>query len=360
VIPVLAPQGGWAQLEQQRLPGAVVLERMEAGFEQALARQPLCARELRIAGRSVRLEFAGERLVPLLTAALAHLAAPCGAEPALVIRIWDAKTTGVVPRLPRRPSGGLGLQRKAAGPGAVRRFYSELSQALYAFDTEQRRALCWFEDDSLRSWDIGAPLRPIFAWWAELLDAQLAHGAVVGTAAGAVLLAGKGGSGKSTTALSCFEAGLLLAGDDYVLIDRAQPHIAHSLYCTVKLAATELEQRFPQLAQRVIACGTPGDKRVVSLASRAGTGLASRLQLRAVAAHGIANDGAGALRDASAIEVLRALAPSSLLQLPGPAPRGLQRLGELVRGLPRFRFTAGRSSAANAHQVRLLLERSAG
>ena len=66
------------------------------------------------------------------------------------------------------------------------------------------------------------------------------------TASGGVLIAGKSGSGKSTTTLACLTSGLLYAGDDYVLADVAAEPYVHSLYSTAKLVPDNCD-RFPQL-----------------------------------------------------------------------------------------------------------------
>src|ERR1041384_4970322 len=113
----------WADVERLRLPSEVVLDEREAAFELASRRCGTIRRRFCIAGRSVLLEFAGAALVSKLTLALEHLAAS-PPEAALGVRVWDGRTTEPVPRLPRRPSPGLGLQRLVAGAGSIRRFYS--------------------------------------------------------------------------------------------------------------------------------------------------------------------------------------------------------------------------------------------
>ena len=61
------------------------------------------------------------------------------------------------------------------------------------------------EDASrLPPWERACPLRALLTWWAAPERLLMAHGAAVGSGEGALLLAGPGGSGKSTTALACF------------------------------------------------------------------------------------------------------------------------------------------------------------
>ncbi|NUN48582.1 MAG: ATP-binding cassette domain-containing protein [Candidatus Brocadiae bacterium] len=68
-----------------------------------------------------------------------------------------------------------------------------------AWDGGRREALAWAASaDSVPPWEIAAPFRSAWAWWAERCGAVLAHGAVVGDAEGAALITGVSGSGKST------------------------------------------------------------------------------------------------------------------------------------------------------------------
>ena len=58
---------------------------------------------------------------------------------------------------------------------------------------------------------------------------QLVHAAAVGSEAGAVLISGKGGLGKSTTALSCLGKGLTYVGDSHVVVQLDPFPRVHSL-----------------------------------------------------------------------------------------------------------------------------------
>ncbi len=90
------------------------------------------------------------------------------------------------------------------------------------------------------------PLCSLIGGWVRDLPLQLIHAGAVGTARGGVLITGKGGSGKSTTAAACLGSGLGLAGDDLVLVDMAGDLVVHSLLSTVKLEPSALA-RLPYL-----------------------------------------------------------------------------------------------------------------
>jgi hypothetical protein len=50
--------------------------------------------DYQIGGHTVRLRFAGEALIPRITRAFAHLAAPLTPTPDLVVCLWDSASTG--------------------------------------------------------------------------------------------------------------------------------------------------------------------------------------------------------------------------------------------------------------------------
>ena len=72
------------------------------------------------------------------------------------------------------------------------------------------------------------------------------HAAAVGTADGGVLIVGRGGVGKSTTALACLAAGMKYVADDYLVVQLDPEPRAFQLYGTAKLEASQL-RHFPEL-----------------------------------------------------------------------------------------------------------------
>ena len=98
----------------------------------------------------------------------------------------------------------------------------------------------------------------------------------MGTGDGAVLIPGKGGSGKSSTALTCLGAACRL-GDDYVGIGPI-PSARVLALCTAKLAPPQAA-RFPDLAKRATVGREATTRRRYSLAPE----LASQLRALSLA-----------------------------------------------------------------------------
>ena len=275
------------------------------------------------------------------------------------MRLWDSASTGVQPPAPPWPSLDFLARGEVShdfGEG-VRLSFRIDSGVLSVFTAATNTAFCWVRDPAqLPPWEAAAPLRPILAWWAENTGRQLAHAAAVGTPGGAVLLGARGGSGKSTTALACLEAGLLYVGDDYVMLEAGDPPVVNSLYSTAKLAPSNLDERFPRL--RALATGHPDieqDKVTLSLYEAFRDTVVPSLPLRAIVIPAISRSGEVALRAATAASALTALAPTTLFQLPSAGAGALARLGQIVSAVPRYHLELGRDLAANVRAIRELI-----
>ena len=114
-------------------------------------------------------------------------------------------------------------------------------------DLRQNIALYWLRDaQQFFYFETGAPLLTILNWWMGSHGKQMVHAAAVGTSEGGVLLVGKSGSGKSSTALACLDSKLLYAGDDHCFVETKPKPYAHSIFCSGKLSPKDFG-RFPFL-----------------------------------------------------------------------------------------------------------------
>ena len=324
-------------------------------FEQAA--QPGSERLFHIGTQTLRLRFANERLAPRLTPALEHLAAPSAAEarmgdrPTLTVCIWDSASTGVSMPPPPWSLDAYTPRGDILGQDGERfqvAFQSTVAGAgpLSILDRRQRVGIYWLNDArQLPDYECGAPLRNLLHWGLADAGYQYVHAGAVGHLGGAVLLAGKGGSGKSTTALACLEAGWRYLADDYCLL-RADPMPeVFSLYNSAKVRPDGL-QRFPQLRQHADMHDRLGDeKAIVFLQRHSPDPLALHLPLRAALVLRLTGQPGTKLAEASPAAALRALAPSTLFQLPGAGQASFQNLARLIRQIPCYYLEAGTNLA---------------
>ena len=311
--------------------------------ESALKCFPVRERALSVAGHSVRLRFAGPCLERLLMPALEHLATGPAGPAALRVALFDSASTGISPPPPPWDAADQGPRGVIEGYNCprFRTVYQPGADVLLLYNSEERSGVYWTPDHRrVPYWETSFPLRSLFHWWIEDQPLQLAHAAAVGLPEGGVLIAGPSGSGKSTTALACLDGDLLYAGDDYVLLGTS-PLWAHCLYNTAKLTS-DVEGWFPHLAAAVSNRERSGsEKALLFLARCASRKLIAGFPLRALLVPRITGLRETRLVRCGAGEAFRALAPTTLFQLPGGGRTAFDKLASMVREAPVYRLELG-------------------
>ena len=190
---------------------------------------------------------------------------------------------------------------------------------------------------------------------------------------GGVLLVGRSGSGKSTTSLACIGSTLGYAADDYCLLSFPEmgPPLVHSVYATGK-ADSDSVGRLPGHLRQAFASARLCDasKLVLFVTEEFPKVPLRSFPLRAVVfprikrrdaseadAAPVDPSGAARLEPMSAVEALRALAPSTIFQMPGERAVGFSRLAAMARSVPCHSLLSG-SDPTDAQP--LLLELCAG
>ena len=305
-------------------------------------------RRFRIAGHTLRLRFAGAAMVAATTDALRHLTAADGgngdeaSDLGLTVCLFDSVSTKT--DLPTWPWS----QRDQEARGDIAGFCDERflvaqcwwNGVLGLFDRTRRRALFWIRDAADFPFnERGSPLLMHVHAWLRLCGLQVLHAGAVGTSEGGVLLAGRGGAGKSTTAIAAMLGGLSYAADDYCVIEAEPQPVAHSLYNSGKLSWSGLH-RFPQL-RGTPAHGSNGEKALFFLCALHPERLALRLPIRAVLLPDIHDGPDCVLEPLSRGVALRAVVSSTIAQIPGAESAVLNPTAALMRQLPCYRLRIG-------------------
>jgi hypothetical protein len=341
---------------------AAFLSDLELRFADATSAAGRQDRYFDLAGVPVRLRFAGPRLNDALTGPLAHLELGEDAEPALTVHLWDTESTstpGPDIRWELDDYRELGVLRGFFGDGVYAIFQRD-SRSLLVLDAERRRGFYWVQGiHELHMLDIGSPLRTLFnLWmWQSRADAQLLHSAAVARPDGAALIVGRAGAGKSSTSLACLDSDLLHLGDDYVLIRHGEPATVHSLYCSAK-ADRETMDRVPGLADMAAEAQPPEtEKTLLDLHRHAPSKLLRSAPLAAVIVPRITGRAETTSRPCSAGAALAALAPSTMLQLPGRDEATLQGLRGIVDAVPSHVLELGTDPALIPPAIEGILDR---
>ncbi len=335
--------------------GPVLAHTLEEAFEKATAAAGTRALTLRIAGRVVRLVFAGDALASFARDALGSLEISGGSAPDLTVNLWDTSSTGVGPPSAPWTSDDLGPRGEIRGFSKGPVFASlSLSGGLAAFDETSARGFFWVRDASLLTiHERGAPLLALFSWFFRAHGVHLVHAAAVGRGTDALLLVGPGGSGKSTTALLCRASGLEHFADDYALVSGAPRPAVHRLYGTAKLAPSS--PALPGIGARLERAGSADGKTLFLLPPAPGGGDTSSFALRALVVPRVAGHGETFVLPLPPGEAFRALAPSTVFQLPGAGAASLASLAALVKSVPCFALSLGGDPAQAASAVAGLL-----
>jgi predicted O-methyltransferase YrrM len=310
---------------------------------------------LALAGHAVRMCFAGDALEPAMLPGFGHALRdePSG-EPSLSVVLWDSRSSGLA--APEVPWGVADVRPRGDVRGYelsdVSVFYEHVSGAVTAYDPGSDTMAFWVRDPELVPWyERGAPLRSALHHWAAAHGLHFVHAGAVGTGGRGALLVGASGSGKSTTALACLDAGMEYAGDDYVILSGGDAHRVDCLYSTAKLDARALE-RLPSLAGAVTAVGPRREHKAVLDVNRHGSArVVDSLVIDAVIVPTVGDGVAPEILRATAAQALRAIAPTTILQLPGSARERMTAMAALVRDVPAFGLRVGSDIAANAEAV---------
>jgi hypothetical protein len=312
-----------------------------------------------IAGHVIRLRFAGTALLPFVTPALELHAAHSTPSPSLSICIWDSASTSVLmspPPWTREDYSNRG-EIRGYGNERIHTAFQLGPDILSVLDLRENVAVLWAaRAEEFSTYERSMPVRTILHWWMRSQGIQLVHAGAVGTEDGGVLLTGKGGSGKSTSALACLQAGMRYAGDDYVLLGLHGGPYVHSLYSTGKLDGEHVK-RFPRLLKCIEnPSRLSSEKALVFLPGLFPEGMSAGFPVRAILVPKVTGGRKTVMRRISAVEGLSALAPTTIRQLAWADETDFQFMARFAKSVPSFRMELGEDIAGIPDAVMTLLE----
>lgn len=339
----------------------------ETAFDIGRARVGGSDHDVVLAGRRVRMSFAGDAFEGVFARALASSTAVRMDDhrAALDVRLWDAASTGSA----IRSESWLGLM---LGPAGV---IQDLSDDRYqvsldvhaslmtAFDAQRGLAYHYAVDARLLpAWELTHPARLLWSAWGRANGMQLCHAGAVADEGSGALLCGPSGSGKSTVTLACLSSGFSSAGDDYVLVELARPDDGnpevHSLYRSISLDEGHA-RTFPQLMPSSDGTFDMSAIRRKTVVFASGTGgrpdVGGSFPLVAVVVPRVGPAATSSWQRITAGAALRALAPSTMGQLGAFNADALQSMSSLCRSLPCYALRVGRDIDSIPTVVRQVL-----
>ena len=351
------------------LSGAGAVRSLQAAFLQAMRASPgaLFQSPYRFGGRQVRIRVVGRALAEQITRPFAHLQTQGhpSTTPELTIDLWDESETGIACPVASGTDDVGATWRIAKGflsASPDRRFVRFQSpESSTWLDREAAEIVGWRANGrQLLTPERSKPLSSLLSVWHRDQDVHLIHAGLISRRGGGILIAGPGGSGKSTTTLACMCAGFDYLGDDYCGLQERPDgsFVGHSLYSTARLEPHQLA-RFPRLAGPAIQSDDPDDEKwLIPLAQVLPGRLARAAPIRALALPRVADADESRIRRASKGEAFLRIAPSSLVMLLTPGPGGLDRLARLVERVPSYWLDLGRDLPNLPTRVEELLARA--
>ena len=322
---------------------------LEKTYVAAENRVRVINRYFRIADLTVLLRFASPSLQQIYCPAFEHLEINTQdlshlPEVDLTVQLFtEQDSSTVLPQPPRSaedfsPRGDI----RGFSNSACKVAYQPFGKIITAYMVGEKLGMvCVGDLPSVYNFERATPLRSLLAWFMSEHNRQIAHGAVVSLNGQGLLLAGKGGSGKSNTALACLAAGLDYLSDDLCAIANEPQPMAYSLYSTAR-TKTEDCARLPCLASLVDRRETfPQDKEIYLLKQHFHQQLVPKTQLKAVLLPQIDFSHPLSVVPISRQAALLALAPVTTTILPDSGPEVIAQLGKLVRSLPSYRLYLG-------------------
>lgn len=317
-----------------------------AKFSQAQSNTMPVKKYYRIAETTVCLNFAGNALVQELTQALTHIEIDELRRVDFTINVWDTQSTKVKMLDPPCKWSAF-TDRGDIWGSKISRFKMAFHWSEYSFnimDCEKKEAFYWVNsNDSFPYWVTSSPFRSLFNWWLELNEGQLLHAAAVGTEHGAVLITGKGGMGKSSTALKGLEDGMYYLADDYLIVKNAKNPFVYSLYNSAKLVAKDIGQ-YPKLKPLLSNFIEENqEKGVFFLYPELKNQIIMSQPVVAIVTPNIVGEELSFFSEYGENEMARELAFTSMSQLPYSGVYTHHFVNTLVQNTPCARFNIGRN-----------------
>lgn len=220
-------------------------------------------------------------------------------------------------------------------------------------------AIYWVKSaDQIPYYESSAPLRPILHWWMSAKGSQLLHAAAVGIKDKGVLLVGKGGSGKSNTALSCLDSALLYAADDYCLLTFDPKPTVHGLFSTGKLFYRDIEKYNFLKNRDTVHLERPKkeDKALFFLYPAFKDKLIDSFPIKAIFVPKVMNQKQVKINPISPSKAYLALAPSTIFQLQGAKQKTHENILKLVNQVPCYSMELSVDSDTNTFAITNFLE----
>jgi hypothetical protein len=321
------------------------------------------ARNMLVGGENFRLRIAGRGLAAALTPAVEHLAfEPSGQACQLTIDVWESARSPI--ELTVEEWAHTVSVSDVLGPHDF--VYCQADIGMLILFRGNHALVCYRDITEIPPWELAIPFRIVFNSWFQRTGGQVIHAAAVANDTHAVVLAGLGGAGKSSTALSCIEhPGLYYMSDDLCLLQApsktegasstAQTFV-YSLYNSIKIRRDNLARFADMQLDQLDHLPLDRAKPTFFLYPAFREKLARRRPVHALLLPRIANKPDTQIRPATVQDAWRVLVPSTFAVVMGDRESAARNMFRLVSGLPVYWLELGFDRRQIAQAIYGLLE----
>lgn len=219
--------------------------------------------------------------------------------------------------------------------------YNHDSKVLTGYDSHQHTAYYYIPSlDMLPFYEKAAPMRMIFHHFAEAKNWSLVHGASIGMNGKGILLIGRGGSGKTTTALSAALAGFEYLGDDYVILNPKTQSIL-SLYASGKF---RWDSEIILHGIEKLAVNSKDEEKGYFFLHREHANLVRKQAFSAIVIPRIGTGTKTTFKRIPAAKALLILASSTIFQMPGSGNKTLRNISNAIKNMPVYEMVLGNNT----------------
>ncbi|MFA5321743.1 MAG: hypothetical protein WC373_03645 [Smithella sp.] len=302
-----------------------------------------------IAGKTICMNFYSEKLLEKMSKAFTHIEKDTVTSPDLTICIWDSVSTNTHLASPwvndMEYTYPREVNAKTINHDSFLGIYLHGEETLNLYDEKNNTAYFWIYDADCLPYRLSAsPLRSILNWFLSKEGVHLMHGAAISLNGKSILLTAKGGSGKSTTALSCFFAGMSYLGDDYVTVKSGDHVTTHSIFSSTKLFPQSFHDTFPELQDKIWnenGTDKENEKVTVFLSESYPQQVIKEAPLHAIMIPVIKNIEETRIVPASKVQTMISMIPATLFQLSLTKSNKMAELKSIVERTPCYFLELG-------------------
>ncbi len=313
-------------------------------FENAKVASDLRSRTFSLCEKKFRINYSSEMLENYLFKAFEHLE-DIGTNHSLIYQIFACDGNILKKDLPgwKKIEELSGSEKKLViyNKDSLHILYNPDSQIFSMVDTLSGRAWYYVTRASrIPFYEKAAPMRMILHWLCEMFGSTMVHAAAIGYHSKAALLAGRSGTGKSTTALLAAQNGFRFLGDDYVVLDNSIKPVVFSAYNSIKFRWDMLERL--SLSETLIVNDPEKDEKGYFYMQRIwNNNLIRKMPLEMILLPMIEKRSKTTFTRISPARGLLALSASSIFQMPGSGQTTLKRLADILRDIPVYQMSMG-------------------